>query len=210
MHEYIYIFKPPQLELPRSSYCFFFRLELSFSDLLKMHRADVLPDSKDDKVRITVRRKWILNDCLHKLRNGFDTTKHLRVVFIGEPAVDDGGPLREFLYRLMLALSQNEMLFCGPTTSRVPRHNLVELERRTYFYIGVIIALSLIHGGPGPQFFSPAVADYIVYGVQSVKAKVVDVPDIEVREKIQKVSYYPYARSYVVCPNSMWFSCSWL
>ena len=112
-------------------------------------------------------------------------------MFIGEPAVDDGGPLREFLYRLMLALSQNEMLFCGPTTSRTPRHNLVELERS---YVGVIIALSLIHGGPGPQFFSPAVADYIVYGVQSVKAKVVDVPDIEVREQ---------KGSYVIRP--MWF-----
>ena len=81
------------------------------------------------------------------------------------------------------------MLFCGPLSCRVPRHNLVELDKRTYFYVGVMIALSLIHGGPGPEFFSPAVADYIVYGVQRVKARIADIPDNDIREKIKKVSY---------------------
>ena len=99
--------------------------------------------------------------------------------------MDDGGPLREFLYRLIVAVSHSDMLFCGAFNSRVPRHNLVELEKRTYFYIGAIIALSLIHGGPGPQFFSPAVADYIVYGVQNVKAGIMDVPEHEMRDKIK-------------------------
>ena len=117
-----------------------------------------------------------------------DLTKHLRVTFIGEPAVDDGGPLREFLYRL-LAVGQNDMLFCGPLSCRVPRHNLVELDKRTYFYVGVMIARSLIHGGPDPVFFSPAVADYIVYGVQRVKARIADIPDNDIRGKIKKVSY---------------------
>ena len=168
-------------------YFFLYRSELSFTDLLQIHRRDSLPHSKEDRARITVRRKFILNDSLHKLRNGLDLTKHLRVVFIGEPAVDDGGPLREFLYRLIVAVSHSDMLFCGAFNSRVPRHNLVELEKKTYFYIGAIIALSLIHGGPGPQFFSPAVADYIIYGVQSVKASIMDVPEQEVRDKIKKV-----------------------
>ena len=152
-----------------------------------MHRNEYLPSNKEDRTRITVRRKHLLDDCLHKLKNGLDLTKYLRIVFVGEPAVDDGGPLREFLYLLLLSLSDNNMVFCGPPTSRVPRHNIVELDKRTYFYIGVIIALSIIHGGPAPQFFSAAVADYIIYGVQSVKAKITDVPEMEVREKIKKV-----------------------
>ena len=70
-------------------------------------------------------------------------------------------------------------------TVYIPRHNLVELEKKTYFYIGAIIALSLIHGGPGPQFFSSAVADYIVYGVQNVNAGIMDVLELEMRDKIK-------------------------
>lgn len=100
--------------------------------------------------------------------------------------MDDGGPLREFLYRVIVALANNDMLFSGPIKSRVPRHNLVELQKKTYFHVGVI-ALSLIYGGPAPQFFSSAVADYIAYGVQNVKANVMDVPEEEMRERIKKV-----------------------
>ena len=62
-----------------------------------------------------MRRKF---DSLHALRNGLDLTKHLRVTFIGEPAVDDGGPLREFLYRLLLAVGQNDMFFVAPSAAR--------------------------------------------------------------------------------------------
>lgn len=78
--------------------------------LSPIHRRDILPYSKEDRARITVRRKFILQDSLHKLRNGLDLTKHLRVVFIGKPAVDDGGPLHEFLYRLIVAVSHSDML----------------------------------------------------------------------------------------------------
>ena len=38
------------------------------------------------------------------------------------------------------------------------------------------------------QFFSTAVADYIVHVVQSVKAKVMDAPDVEIRG--EKRYYY--------------------
>ena len=37
------------------------------------------------------------------------------------------------------------------------------------------------------QFFSSAAADYIVYGASNVKATPLDVVDIEIREKIEKV-----------------------
>ena len=68
---------------------------------------------------------------------------------------------------------------------RVPRHSVIELQKRTYYHVGVIFALSLIHGGPAPQFLSAAIADYIVYGALSVKAT--DVIDSKIKEKIQKV-----------------------
>ncbi len=79
-------------------------------------------------------------------------TKHLKVTFVGEPAVDAGGPLREFFHYILLEIAENDSLLSGSDTTRCSLHNLVELERKTY-YVGVIIALSLIHGGPAPHFF---------------------------------------------------------
>ena len=67
--------------------------------------------------------------------------------------------------------------FSGPPTALSPTHNVAELQKQTYFYVGVFFALSIIHGGPAPMFLSSAVADYIVYGLQNVKAAIDDVPD---------------------------------
>ncbi len=53
-------------------------------------------------------------------------------MFIGESAVDDRGPLREYLYMVMVAILRNESLFCGSDDNRVPRHNVVELEKKTF------------------------------------------------------------------------------
>ena len=154
-----------------------------------MHRIHKLPyySSSEDSTRIIVRRKHILQDTLHKLRNGLDVGGHIRVVFVGEAAVDDGGPLREYFYLLMKSISEYTSIFCGPSDNKVPRHNVLELQKKTYYYIGVLFGLSLIHGGPAPQFFSSAVADYIIYGASNVKARPLDVVDSEIREKIEKV-----------------------
>ena len=125
---------------------------------------------------------------LHTLRSGLDFSKHLRVVFVGEPAVDDGGPLREFLYILMKALASSNTIFCGPDETRMPQHNVTELSKKTFYYAGVIMALSLLHGGPAPQFFTSAVANYIVHGAMDVNAGVADVVNNnEIMEKISKV-----------------------
>ena len=68
--------------------------------------------------------------------------------------------------------------------SRAPKHNISELENRTFYYIGVII---VIHRGPGPTFLSSAVADYIVSGFKGVKAMACDIPDPFISDSLQKV-----------------------
>lgn len=160
---------------------------LSLCDILREHRNIFLPVDEEDRIRITIRRKHILADMLHKLRSGLNTSKHLKVTFVGEPAVDAGGPLREFLHHLIEEVSQNNSFLCGSLTARVPRHSVTELDRRSFYYIGVMLALSLIHGGPAPQFFSPAVADYIVSGIQGVKPTTDDVPDSDKRKSLEAV-----------------------
>ena len=56
-----------------------------------------------------------------------------------------------------------------------------------------MIAMSVIHGGPGPTFFTPAVADYLIGGVSSVKPNMSDIPDLEIQSKIKKVAMYVMA-----------------
>ena len=155
----------------------------------EVHKDEVLPTDVEDRVRIIVQRKHVWDDTLHKLCNGFDTSKHLQVTFLGEPAIDDGGPMREFLRLLMGTLVGNNSLFCGDVNARLLRHNLIELNKKTFFHVGQVLALSLIHGGPSPSFFAEPVADYIMHGLKKVKACVTDVQDDVIKQSLQKVSY---------------------
>ena len=50
--------------------------------------------SRDTK-RLTVRRKFIWQDFKAAMETKIDPKSSLKVVFTGEPAVDDGGPKRE-------------------------------------------------------------------------------------------------------------------
>ena len=94
----------------------------------------------------------------------------LKVTFAGEPAVNNGGPLREFFHLLIKNLSEENKLLCGPYDCRTPRKNIVKFQKNSFFQLGKMIArsMSLVHGGPAPHFFSPAVADFICYGMFKV------------------------------------------
>ena len=146
-----------------------------------------LPIDRADNQRIAIRRKHVWADALHRFRKGIDPNKYLKVTFVGEPGVDDGGPLREFFHLLISTVSQDNNLFSGPDGNRAPKINMVELEKNTFYHVGTMIAMSLVHGGPGPHFFTPAVADYIIYGMSKVKATPSDVPDKEIQQKLIQV-----------------------
>ena len=125
----------------------------------------------------------MLEDTLHQLRSGLDVSKHFKVTFVSKPAVDSGGPMCEYLHLLMSSIAKSHLFFYGEETRRVPVHNLVELEKNTLFRIGSIFALSLVHGGPSPNFLAPSVANYIVYGAKAVEVSVDDIPVEETRRK---------------------------
>ena len=65
----------------------------------------------------------ILEDTLEDIRFGFDESKHFRVTFLGDPAVDQGGPKREFFMLLMGAIANSGSLLDGPPDRRILRHN---------------------------------------------------------------------------------------
>ena len=54
-----------------------------------------------NKMRISVRRKNIFHNFVAiRKKPWFDLNKAFKVVFVGEPAIDDGGPRREFFLGL--------------------------------------------------------------------------------------------------------------
>ena len=53
----------------------------------------ILCSNPNEKCRITVQRKHMYEDTLHKFRSGLDLSKHHKVVFIGhgDLTINDGG-----------------------------------------------------------------------------------------------------------------------
>ena len=144
-----------------------------------------LPVDKDQYTRIIIRRKHLWNDALSQFKS-VNEMKYLRVTFVGEPGEDVGGPLCEFLHLLVNEIAKKNMLFCGDEDKRVPRHCLIELDKKTFFMVGKMLAMSLMHGGPAPTFLAGSVINYILYGKS--EADVMDVPDQSVRDLLLKVS----------------------
>lgn len=103
----------------------------TLEDVLQDHKKKVLYEDIQKTFRITVRRGHIFDDTLAMLRFGFDERKHLRVTFLGEAAVDEGGPRREFFMVLMGAISNNSSLLDGPADRRVLRHNISAFQVAT-------------------------------------------------------------------------------
>ena len=50
---------------------------------------------------------------------------------------------------LLNNINKNNSLLNGPSTGWVLRHNTKALQEELYFCMGKMIALSVVHGGPG-------------------------------------------------------------
>ena len=58
-----------------------------------------------------------------------------------------------------------------------------------YKIVGKIIALSVVHGGPGPTFLADSIIYYIFKDGNPIVTKVEDIPDESIRAKLKKVDY---------------------
>lgn len=166
-------------------------MEESLKQLLQSHRVKVLSDEESDIQQITVRRNHIMEDALLAVkRSGFHFSYHLRVTFVGEPAVDAGGPCREFFRLVLGELLSNNSLFQGAADCHLPRHSMRELEKSTFKLVGQLISLALMNDGPGPHCFAPPMVDYLFRGLHHVSAIPEHIPDNEVKSLVKKVSTF--------------------
>ena len=86
--------------------------------------------------RLTISRASVFEDsvALFKQRD-FDFTVPIKITFDGEPAIDGGGPVREFytiLIRELLSPSLTVRLFEGKDPSFIPIHNTDALRSNLF------------------------------------------------------------------------------
>ncbi|CAL8237336.1 unnamed protein product, partial [Arctogadus glacialis] len=143
--------------------------------------------------RFNINRAAVLDGAIRGFKRiSFDPTHRISVRFsddkgTSEEAVDLGGPRREFLRLLTEALAQSSVFEGTEGNLNLALDSSAVREDR-YFVTGRAIAVSLVHGGPSPNFLSQTLFDCIVQGPEKSRPNLGDIADSEIREKIQKVS----------------------
>ena len=83
--------------------------------VLKEHFDSTIHHDLDDVNRVTIRHKHIWRDTIRTMSHPtFDLCKCVPVTFIGEEAVDGGGPRREFFALALQELAEDSSIFQGP------------------------------------------------------------------------------------------------
>ena len=125
----------------------------------------------------------------------FDPTRPLRIAFQNQPAIDTGGPRKEFYERVYGKLAKGDdlafQLFEGPPTRLVPVYNTRIVFSGVMKCIGKMIAHSIAQCGIGLSRFSPVCYWYLVH--QDIDkaisyAEISDIHDIEVAACVNEVS----------------------
>ncbi|XP_073711562.1 G2/M phase-specific E3 ubiquitin-protein ligase-like [Misgurnus anguillicaudatus] len=102
-----------------------------------------------------------------------------------EEAIDTGGPRREFLTLLMKHL-KDRPIFDGPEGHRFLVYNANAVREDEYYLAGKIIAVSVVHGGPGPHFLLKDLVHYLA-GQPSFKAPINLITDEEIGKALQEI-----------------------
>ncbi|KAF3859024.1 hypothetical protein F7725_021423, partial [Dissostichus mawsoni] len=102
-----------------------------------------------------------------------------------EEGIDAGGPRREFL-TLLMSFLQSRPIFEGPPQSRYLVYNAAAIREDEYVMAGKMIAVSIVHGGPGPHFLSRDLVNHIA-GQPGFCAHVTDVTDDEIGRALSEI-----------------------
>ena len=165
----------------------------SLGGLLKQMR----PTPGEPK-RLTIRRASVFEDSVAFLKQrDFDFTVPIKITFEGEPAIDGGGPVREFftiLLRELLSPSLGVRLFEGKDPRFIPIHNTDALRSNLFKVAGKMVTASVCHGGPGLPVFPKAIYSYFKDPnpdnvIDEISKE--DVVDMEVIEAVNKVKSIP-------------------
>lgn len=127
---------------------------------LQEHQLKVLCGSDED----VQRRSNLLADAFRAFsKRKTNVLKRLKVMFVGEASVDEGGPRCEFFELVLKEIFIKSGLFIGWPANVIPVCNTDAVAANKFFIIGRIIATCLVQGGQAPACFNKAVAEFLVY-----------------------------------------------
>lgn len=174
-------------------HCFYREIDnLSLAEILDNHlkKYPNLSEEGDYFNSVHVRRNNIWKDALRAItKPSFTPTNRMRVTFIGEPAVDEGGPRREFFTLALGKMVEDRALFSGPPNCKVFVHNVQGIRNNIFYYAGLFVALSIVNGGAGLECLSETVYNYICHGLTPGKLQctIDEIPDGRVKDSMLKV-----------------------
>nr|XP_034320468.1 uncharacterized protein LOC105328763 [Crassostrea gigas] len=108
-----------------------------------------------DTSPIYVSRESCLRDSIEELCHQKNLRFPLEVTFLGELAQDLGGPRREFFEKALIEMKE-ELFYTTPNSEIRLVENIEFLATKMYFYSGLLIGLSVLEGGPCPEFLDQA------------------------------------------------------
>ncbi|KAI9524320.1 hypothetical protein NQZ68_018002 [Dissostichus eleginoides] len=122
-------------------------------------------------------------------RLSYDPTSIIYVKFSDdmgrqEEGIDLGGPRREYLRLLMETVARSPM-FEGKENCKSLALDSTALREDRYYLAGRAIAVSLVHGGPPPNFLSPTIFSLLVKG--SANPALEEIADPELLNKVRKI-----------------------
>lgn len=89
-------------------------LDVPLKHILLAHHRRVISDDEEAYSRMYVIHKNLWENALAGFkRPSFDVSKQIKVIFIGEPCEDAGGPMREFFTLLMQEVALKSGLLEG-------------------------------------------------------------------------------------------------
>ena len=109
------------------------------------------------------------------LKRSFDPHKSIRVIFHGEEAADGGGPRKEYFRLLCRSIQEQSGVFFHTQQIVNFRPSVSLFLERRFYLVGLMIATSILHGGPAFPFLPRAIYDYIAHGQTAADCAVADV-----------------------------------
>lgn len=140
--------------------------------------------------RLWINKANVWNSALDGFRNqNFNPSYTIEVAYVDENdnfGREHPGSKQEFLSLLMQHL-ENSPIFEGSLSKNLSL-NSQALNENLYYEAGKILAISLVHGGPSPGFFSKTLYNCLVYGPENTQPILDDVSDFDVAQIIIRVN----------------------
>ena len=139
-----------------------------------------------DHIDFIVRLRHCFSDTMKKMRLLFKDglLRPISVEFVGNSAVDGGGPCRELFTNCFD--SAKDFLLNGPEKNYTLQHDAHKIEKKEYLFFGKMVALSILHSGPGPHNLCKSLAQFIL-GI-TPELRIDDIADYDVQASLKSIS----------------------